>query len=600
MSKRYNQVLLIIIFLMGLLAVSAIAEKIVNQTKGKRVNLSENEIEKIESVYETVPVTRWVDQNGLKPTSYAEWKSQQVNPTAFEARQVSLSEDSRSGVKISVIVNTDLFNSILASLTQYETDLIAEGHTVEIITSSGGTPEDMRAFLQGKYAEGMEGCLLIGDFPIPWYETECWEELSHTEFPCDLYYMDLDGSFTDADSDGLYDGHTGDLYPEIWLGRLTASPLNFGTSNEVDLVNNYFAKNHSYRTGNMPVQKRGLSFIEDDWVPWATAWDNDHGLTYDNRILIYDEIETSESNYESNLELEYESILVCVHSSSALHQFKSGDNYGYTTNSEIKGIDPPAIFYNLFACSNSRYVDQNNMGGWYIFCQNYGLVSIGSTKTGAMLNFNYFYSPFGDCATIGESFRDWFSAIASGGFTQDELCWHYGMTLQGDPTLRAKARQPLQIQSTELDNGEMGQPFSADLNANGGIEPLYWQISSGNLPDGLLLDESTGIISGTVNELGDFGFGVKVSDACTYAEFSDEVILNLEIFPFYPCGDLNEDELVNILDIVLLINYKYKSGPEPVPMRNAYIDNDDLINILDIVYLINFKYRDGPDPICSQ
>ena len=197
---------------MGLLAISAVAEKIVNQTAGNRVNLSENEIEKIESVYETVPVTRWVDQNGLKPTSYAEWKNQQVNPTAFEARQVSLSENSRSGVKISVIVNTGLYSSILASLTQYETDLIAEGHTVEIITSSGGTPEDMRAFLQGKYAEGMDGCLLIGDFPIPWYEVMCWDDTYLSEFPCDLYYMDLNGSFTDSDLDGLYDGHSGDLY----------------------------------------------------------------------------------------------------------------------------------------------------------------------------------------------------------------------------------------------------------------------------------------------------------------------------------------------------------------------------------------------------
>ncbi len=598
MSKRYNQIILIIIFLMGLLGISAVAEKIVYQTGEKQVNLSDEEIKKIEAVYETVPVTKWVDQNGLKPTSYAEWKSQQVNPTAFEARQVSLSEDSRSGVKISVIVNTGLYNSILASLTQYETDLIAEGHTVEIITSSGGTPEDMRTFLQGKYAEGMEGCLLIGDIPIPWYEVMCWDDTYLSEFPCDLYYMDLDGTFTDTDANGLFDNHTGDLYPEIWIGRLTASPLNFGASNEVDLVNNYFAKNHLYRTGNMPVQQRGLSFIEDDWVPFAIAWDNDHGLTYDNRILVYDEIETSESNYESQLEEEYESIFVCVHSSSALHQFKSGENYGYTTNSEIKGIDPPAIFYNLFACSNSRYVDQNNMGGWYIFCQDYGLVSIGSTKTGAMLNFKYFYAPFGTCATIGEAYRDWFSVIASGGFTMDELCWHYGMTLQGDPTLRAKARQPLQIQAAIFAPGKEGQFYSIILEAFGGIEPLTWELTSGSLPEGLILDETTGEISGTPNLLGDYNFTVKITDACTYSEFYNETAFDLEILSFYPCGDLNEDELVNILDIVLLINYKYKNGPEPVPMTNAYIDNDDLINILDIVHLINFKYKSGPEPVC--
>ncbi|MCP4703315.1 MAG: hypothetical protein GY865_01795, partial [candidate division Zixibacteria bacterium] len=458
--------------------------------------------------------------------------------------------------------------------------------------------EDMRIFLQGKYAEGMEGCLLIGDFPIPWYEVMCWDDTYLSEFPCDLYYMDLDGTFIDDDSNGLFDGHTGDLYPEIWLGRLTASPLNFGASNEVDLVNNYFTKNHLYRTGDLPVQKRGLSFIEDDWVPFAESWDNDHSLTYDNTELYYDEIMTYDSSYESRLEQEYESILICVHSSSALHQFHSDGNYGYTTNSEIKGINPPAIFYNLFACSNSRYVDQNNMGGWYIFTQDYGLVSVGATKTGSMLHFDYFYEPFGVCATIGEAYRDWFSAIASGGFTSDEICWHYGMTLQGDPTLRAKARQPLEILSTELDPGEEQLPYSKTIIANGGIEPLNWQVSSGYLPDGLRLNQWTGLIFGTPTLAGEFSFGIKITDACTYAEFSDEMFYNVEVFPFYPCGDINEDELVNILDVVLLINYIYKGGSDPAPMRNAYIDDNPEIDILDIVFLINNIYKEGPQPIC--
>jgi len=598
MGRKYDLILFVVLLSIGLLTIQAVAEKNFNQINGKQLELSAKEISKIESLYETVPVTQWVDYNGLQPTAYADWKSRQPEPTVFSARQVALAGNSRSGMKICVIVNTTLYDNILTSLNQYETDLINEGYTVEIITSSGGTPEDMRAFLQGKYAEGMEGCLLIGDLPIPWYETECWEELSHTEFPCDYYYMDLDGTFTDDDSDGLYDGHSGDLYPEIWVGRLTPSPMTFGASNEVDLLNNYFAKNHLYRTGNLPVQKRGLSFIEDDWAPFAISWDNDHGLTYDNRVLIYDEIETSESNYESHLEQEYESIFICAHSSSALHQFKSGENYGYTTNSEIKGIDPPAIFYNLFACSNSRYVDQNNMGGWYIFCQNYGLVSIGSTKTGAMLNFSYFYNPFGSCATIGESFRDWFAVIASGGFTLDELCWHYGMTLQGDPTLRALARQPLQISSSELDSGEEGLFYSTTLIADGGKAPLTWQIGSGNLPEGLNLDEAIGTISGTTDQYGDFSFSVIVSDACTYVEFSDETSFNLAIVQSFPCGDVNQDELVNILDAVMLINYLYKDGPDPVPMENAYIDNNDLINILDVVYLINNVYKEGPDPVC--
>ncbi len=71
----------------------------------------------------------------------------------------------------------------------------------------------------------------------------------------------------------------------------------------------------------------------------------------------------------------------------------------------------------------------------------------------------------------------------------------------------------------------------------------------------------------------------------------------------YICGNVDDDEndLVNILDIVYLINFKYKDGPPPVYLASADVDGDaqNLINILDIVYLINFKYKSGPDLLCD-
>ena len=70
-------------------------------------------------------------------------------------------------------------------------------------------------------------------------------------------------------------------------------------------------------------------------------------------------------------------------------------------------------------------------------------------------------------------------------------------------------------------------------------------------------------------------------------------------FTTYICGDADDNEVINILDIVYLINYKYKGGPPPEPMDVVDVNNDELINILDIVYLINYKYKDGPDPVCQ-
>ncbi|MCP4704636.1 MAG: hypothetical protein GY865_08495 [candidate division Zixibacteria bacterium] len=67
----------------------------------------------------------------------------------------------------------------------------------------------------------------------------------------------------------------------------------------------------------------------------------------------------------------------------------------------------------------------------------------------------------------------------------------------------------------------------------------------------------------------------------------------------YVCGDLNDDNNIDILDIVFLINYKYKGGSVPDPLESANVNHDTNIDILDIVHLINFKYKGGADPDCS-
>jgi len=83
------------------------------------------------------------------------------------------------------------------------------------------------------------------------------------------------------------------------------------------------------------------------------------------------------------------------------------------------------------------------------------------------------------------------------------------------------------------------------------------------------------------------------SNQANYAVGDGPVHLDFNYIP----GDANADFDLNILDVVYIINWKYKDGPQTITARwRADVNADLNYNILDVVYLINFLYKDGPRP----
>jgi len=70
----------------------------------------------------------------------------------------------------------------------------------------------------------------------------------------------------------------------------------------------------------------------------------------------------------------------------------------------------------------------------------------------------------------------------------------------------------LSITTSSLSSGQVQVSYSASLQATGGITPYTWSVL-GQLPTGLNLSTSSGIISGTPTVAGSFSFTIQVSDS---------------------------------------------------------------------------------------
>jgi len=81
----------------------------------------------------------------------------------------------------------------------------------------------------------------------------------------------------------------------------------------------------------------------------------------------------------------------------------------------------------------------------------------------------------------------------------------------GSATTQAPAA--LSISTSSLPNGTVSTAYSQTLTATGGQSPYTWSIQAGNLPAGLSLAGSTGVISGIPTATGTSNFTVKATDS---------------------------------------------------------------------------------------
>ena len=100
----------------------------------------------------------------------------------------------------------------------------------------------------------------------------------------------------------------------------------------------------------------------------------------------------------------------------------------------------------------------------------------------------------------------------------------------------------MQITPATLPNATLSSSYYSKFLVQNGVAPYSYTISSGSLPNGLMLNSSTGVLSGTPTAPGPFSFTLKITDSATpqksiYQDYFIYVANNQALF-FYPSSPL--------------------------------------------------------------
>jgi len=333
-----------------------------------------------------------------------------------------------------LLVDEALYPSLEESIDRYVLELGEEGCTAEVSLWGGGTSSDLKGIIQSAVQEKrIGGIFLVGWLPAFWYEQNAFGR--HEEFPCDLYFMDMDAEWGDRDGDGIYDSHS-TLEMDIFISRIA------GTTEELE---RYFSKLHSYRTGGILHGKTAYIFKDDDWADYEQG--SRFGLSdiYETIAISESPGETVRSSYLSKLVNDgAEYVYQWIHAYPPLLCIEDNGSFEYVFTSDIRSNNTKGLFYNLFNCSASRFTEAN-LAMTYLVETDYGLATHGSTKVGGNYHPKIFHYVLSRGGSWGEAYRAWYNNY---GVTDDR--WFLGMVILGDPMLVLTEEVPRMIKAAPM------------------------------------------------------------------------------------------------------------------------------------------------------
>jgi hypothetical protein len=365
---------------------------------------------------------------------------------------------------VNIYVNSTIYNSLSTNISQYRQDIINQGYSVNVYKWSINDVAQLKSNISAVYSNGLIGVILIGKLPYAkaQYYDSSWS--MYRQFSCDYYLMDLDGFWSDVNSNGYYDvgasdnhvehnNGTADALPEIWVARISPYTINMAAFNPITALSNFFNRTHNLRTGATNRPNKALLYIDDEWAAWTSEWVGaftaytGSNLTCESDYDYYANDFTNATFFLSNISdithpdfTNYELVHVMAHCNGTEQQFGINAYQGWVatppdgtlTYQNIFMNGPQPLFFNLYSCFSANLMIQNNIATHYLF-SGQTLNVIGCSRSGGMCLYEPFYDSLKDGKTFGEAYKDWFYGPEIIPFGHWEEV--YGMKFFGDPLL---------------------------------------------------------------------------------------------------------------------------------------------------------------------
>lgn len=404
--------------------------------------------------------------------------------------------------RVILVVDDSFAGPLAGEIARLQSDLAGDGWTVlRRDVSRGASPEEVKAAIRREYnadKENTRAVFLLGRIPIVLSGNLNVDGHGSRPMPADVFYGDMDGEWTDANGDGVYDQSLQPSEVELQVGRVDFADLPGRYSpvpypGEVELMKRYLDKNHAYRHAAVRPRHRGLIGGLGDGngqAYSAAAFRNFSALVGNTNVAI--------ANSEADASLD-ERWITRLSADDYLWAFGGGAGSDFTVGalgrhgpyadlwaSDFIEHRPKGTFYLMFGSWFADWSKPDNLLRTVLASPEHSLAAAWSGRP------HLFFHHMGAGETLGYGIR---LSQNNAGLYQNQVQRQLRgvhISLLGDPTLRMHQVAPPTDVNASAQGGEVALTWRASSDA-----VLGYHVYRSTSPDGPFTRLTDGVITDT-------------------------------------------------------------------------------------------------------